>query len=52
MGVYEEINRRFGRERGDAFRAIKEGTHGGFEGEHDRLCADVRQLADGVLALR
>lgn len=43
--VFGYLNKRLGREAGDAFRAIKEGAHGGFSGELIDLVRSCRKIA-------
>ncbi len=48
--VLGEINRRWGREAGDAYRDVNEGAHKGFGGSLGGLIAAAQKLATGLRA--
>jgi hypothetical protein len=43
--VFNYLNKKLGRQAGDAFRAIKEGAHGSFSGDLMGLVKDCEKIA-------
>lgn len=46
--VYSHLNNKLGRWAGDAFRAVKEGAHGNYNGAVDELIRNSEKIAHAL----